>query len=77
MDSAEIYQAVRERYSAASRGTADGRYESKVAASFGYSEEDLKGVPKGANLGLSCGNPLAIAGLKEAGLAILVQRSKC
>jgi hypothetical protein len=65
MDSAEIYQAVKNRYSDASKGTADGKYESRVAASFGYSEEDLLNVPHGANLGLSCGNPLAIAALKE------------
>jgi arsenite methyltransferase len=77
MDSAEIYRAVSERYSAASRGTADGKYESTVAASFGYSEEDLKSVPKGANLGLSCGNPLAIAGLREASIAILGHRLRC
>lgn len=71
MNSAQIYQAVSERYSAASRGTADGKHESKVAASFGYSEDDLKSVPKSANLGLSCGNPLASAGLKEASFVII------
>jgi arsenite methyltransferase len=65
MDSEEIYQAVRDRYSSASKGTASGKYESTVAASFGYSGEDLLSVPDGANLGLSCGNPLAIAALKE------------
>jgi hypothetical protein len=37
----------------------------KAAAAFGYSPEDLANIPEGANLGLSCGNPLAIAGLKE------------
>lgn len=36
----------------------------KVAESFGYAPEDLAGIPEGANLGVSCGNPLAIAGLK-------------
>ena len=76
MNSAEMYRAVRQRYSIASRGTADGKYESTVAVSFGYSEEDLKSVPKGANLGLSCGNPLAIAGLKEAGFAVIGQVSR-
>ena len=37
----------------------------KAAEAFGYSPEDLANIPEGANLGLSCGNPLAIAGLKE------------
>jgi len=32
---------------------------------IGYSEEDLKTGLGEANLGLGCGNPLAIAGLKE------------
>ncbi|MEM2888923.1 MAG: arsenite methyltransferase [Candidatus Bathyarchaeia archaeon] len=33
--------------------------------SIGYSEEELKAVPKEANLGLGCGNPVALASLKE------------
>ncbi|KAH8685476.1 S-adenosyl-L-methionine-dependent methyltransferase [Tricladium varicosporioides] len=37
----------------------------QVAESFGYSAEDLAAVPEGANLGVSCGNPLAIAGLRS------------
>jgi SAM-dependent methyltransferase len=32
---------------------------------LGYSEEDLAAVPDGANLGLGCGNPQAIASLGE------------
>jgi SAM-dependent methyltransferase len=32
---------------------------------LGYSLEDLKSVPEGANLGLGCGNPVALASLKE------------
>ncbi len=35
------------------------------AINVGYSEEDLKGVPEDAVLGLGCGNPVALAGLKE------------
>jgi ubiquinone/menaquinone biosynthesis C-methylase UbiE len=31
----------------------------------GYTDEDLKSVPKGANLGLGCGNPIALASLRE------------
>lgn len=31
---------------------------------LGYSSEELKQVPEGANLGLGCGNPQAIAALK-------------
>ncbi len=32
---------------------------------IGYSEEELSSVPEGANLGLGCGNPIALASLKE------------
>jgi len=32
---------------------------------MGYSEEDLLASPEGANLGLGCGNPVALASLKE------------
>jgi len=32
---------------------------------IGYTDEDLKNVPEGANLGLGCGNPVALASLKE------------
>ena len=32
---------------------------------IGYSDEDINTVPDGANLGLGCGNPVAIASLKE------------
>ena len=36
-----------------------------VSRQMGYSEEDLQAVPEGANLGLGCGNPTALASLKE------------
>ena len=36
-----------------------------ISKSIGYTEEELKAVPKGANLGLGCGNPVALASLKE------------
>lgn len=31
---------------------------------LGYSNEDVTSVPEGANMGLGCGNPQAIASLK-------------
>lgn len=34
------------------------------ARTLGYSDEDLSAVPDGANLGLGCGNPVALASLK-------------
>lgn len=32
---------------------------------LGYTKEELESVPEGANMGLGCGNPQAIASLKE------------
>ena len=37
-----------------------------ISRSVGYTEEELKAVPKGANLGLGCGNPVVFAALREA-----------
>ena len=35
-----------------------------IAAAFGYSTSDLTSIPDGANMGLSCGNPLALANVR-------------
>src|SRR3972149_11235884 len=37
----------------------------EISKKIGYSESELAEVPEGANLGLGCGNPIAIASLKE------------
>ncbi len=36
-----------------------------VAKQIGYSEEDLKSIPEASSMGLGCGNPVALASLKE------------
>lgn len=36
-----------------------------IGKNLGYSEEELKSVPEGSNLGLGCGNPVALASFKE------------
>lgn len=72
----EIRQAVRNRYksivmqsgqgsSCCSGGEAAGSCAApdEVSAKLGYSPEELAAVPQGANLGLGCGNPQAIAAL--------------
>ncbi len=37
----------------------------EVSKLIGYSKEEMSSVPEGANLGLGCGNPTALASLKE------------
>jgi len=41
-----------------------------ISKSIGYTEEELKAVPEGANLGLGCGNPVALASLKEGEIVL-------
>ena len=41
-----------------------------ISKSIGYTDEELKGVPEGANLGLGCGNPVALASLKQGEIVL-------
>jgi ubiquinone/menaquinone biosynthesis C-methylase UbiE len=36
-----------------------------ISRRIGYSEEEISSVPEGANMGLGCGNPVALASLKK------------
>lgn len=40
-------------------------HPSGILKKLGYSDNDISTVPEGANLGLGCGNPVAIATLKK------------
>jgi len=42
----------------------------QVAQAVGYSEAELTAIPDGANMGLSCGNPTAIASLGEGDVVL-------
>lgn len=76
MDTTEIKDMVRARYGDIAAGTVPsccapsccGDSASAVAdnksAETGYSTEELAAVPEGANLGLGCGNPQAIAAIR-------------
>jgi SAM-dependent methyltransferase len=68
----DVRQAVRERYGAIveTRGEAvsccgpgTSTYDEKAQV-YGYSRDETDAVPQGSNLGLGCGNPLAIASLQ-------------
>ncbi len=37
----------------------------RQSGQFGYSDEEMRQVPSGSNLGLGCGNPIALASLKK------------
>ncbi|MEW6667714.1 MAG: arsenite methyltransferase [Thermodesulfobacteriota bacterium] len=72
----EMRELVRERYGeiARNRGSCCGSVASccgtdqsarKASVGIGYSMEEIRSVPPDANLGLGCGNPTALASLKE------------
>ena len=71
MESDQIKLAVREQYGKVAKGEATcgslcGCTDNAegLAITFGYSPAELATLPEGANLGLSCGNPQAVAALR-------------
>jgi arsenite methyltransferase len=71
MDNAEIKELVRNRYGsiAAASSSCCGPEQAK-ARRMGYTDDELRAVPDGANLGLGCGNPQAIAALRPGEVLI-------
>lgn len=68
----EVKEYVKKRYGAIAKSCQScspscecGTSTVDVGLKIGYSEEDLKSVPEAANMGLGCGNPVALANLKE------------
>jgi arsenite methyltransferase len=70
----KIRQNVRDGYAKIAQGKPGGCCGSplpdKLAEAIGYTNKELEALPDGANMGLSCGNPTAIADLK-AGQVVL------
>ena len=76
MSNEGIRKTVRERYGQrAQAGTSccgtsrsccsSQASQNSVSKTIGYSEEQLGAIPEGADLGLGCGNPTALASLME------------
>ncbi|OKO94392.1 hypothetical protein PENSUB_11659 [Penicillium subrubescens] len=66
MNSEDTYRSVQQRYASVANQTELNEqrdYERKVATAFGYDPDDLRSLPENANLGVSCGNPLATANI--------------
>jgi SAM-dependent methyltransferase len=61
---ADIREAVRRRYGAIAVGETPSATAQRIARTVGYSDRELDAVPEGANLGLGCGNPVAVASLQ-------------
>ncbi len=67
-----IVNVVRSRYGAVAKSDLSSEHEGvrAVAEAFGYSPEQLASIPAEANMGLSCGNPTAFAGLKPGEVVV-------
>lgn len=64
-----VRQKVRKGYTEIARGGgsccgSDRKCSDDLVQQIGYSAEELAALPEGANMGLSCGNPTALASLK-------------
>ncbi len=79
MKGGEIKKMVREGYANIARretsccgpvGSCGSDYAETVSKQIGYSDEEIGAVPEGANLGLGCGNPVALASLKEGEVVV-------
>jgi len=68
----EIVDVVRDRYGSVAKSSLSSRNEGvrAVAEAFGYSAEQLASIPAEANMGLSCGNPTAFAGLRPGEVVV-------
>lgn len=64
--SQNIEEAVRTRYGNVAVANLSSEQEGvrAVAEAFGYTAEELQSIPAEANMGLSCGNPTAMAHLR-------------
>jgi arsenite methyltransferase len=69
-DNDQVRAQVRTAYAKVARGQQDGcsvgccGSQGSGSLELGYTTEELSSVPEGADLGLGCGNPQAIAALK-------------
>lgn len=72
MTERKMIDDVRDQYAGVARGGLSNESTGvrSIANAFGYSEEELNQLPAEANMGLSCGNPLALAGLREGEVVV-------
>jgi arsenite methyltransferase len=68
----ELLDSVKSRYGAVAESSlsTDHAGVKAVAIAFGYTAEELTSIPAAANMGLSCGNPTAIAHLRPGEVVV-------
>jgi len=67
-----MFEAVRSKYAAVADSELSTNHQEvkAVAEAFGYSEQELTSIPAEANMGLSCGNPTAIASIRPGEVVV-------
>lgn len=72
MSTSSIVNTVQEQYAAVARSglSNDSTGVRLVARAFGYSDAELASLPPEANMGLSCGNPTALAALQPGEVVV-------
>lgn len=72
MSERKIIDEVRDRYAGVARAALSNESTAvrSIASAFGYSEDELNQLPAEANMGLSCGNPLALAGIRAGEVVV-------
>jgi SAM-dependent methyltransferase len=67
MATESIKDIVKQKYGATAQAGLSSNQSGvrAVAEAFGYSAEELASIPAEANMGLSCGNPIALAHIRE------------
>ena len=70
--SVDLLKTVQSKYAAVAESDLSNEHAGvkAVAEAFGYSADELKSIPAGANMGLSCGNPTAIASLRAGEVVV-------
>jgi SAM-dependent methyltransferase len=68
----QLLESVRAKYGAVAESTLSNEHAGvkAVAEAFGYSAEELTSIPADANMGLSCGNPTAIASIRPGEVVV-------
>ncbi len=69
---ASVIKTVHDQYAAVARSglSNDSSAVRTVASAFGYSDVELESLPAEANMGLSCGNPVALASLRPGEVVV-------
>lgn len=68
----QVLESVRSKYAAVAESELSTKHAGvkAVAEAFGYSAEELTSIPAEANMGLSCGNPTAIASIRSGEVVV-------